>query len=173
MVFDSLTFGNYGLTTYQSRIDDGPERRAGSNFCIIDSDLVVLCKSSGSEVEHVMSLVRRELERVVTNGAAAVVPVDTDTVLRIMPMHGDLANAFAVLVEGRRGRNQLMEAATRYHLTRRETEVLGLLLAHRSNNEIARALSIAGSTVSDHLKSLFRKTDSKRRTELVTKFFLI
>jgi DNA-binding CsgD family transcriptional regulator len=60
----------------------------------------------------------------------------------------------------------------RYQLTARETEVLRLILAHRTNNEIAEALCIAEGTVSDHLKSLFRKTDSKRRTELLTKFLI-
>jgi DNA-binding CsgD family transcriptional regulator len=152
---------------------DGPERRSGPAFCIIDADLNVLCKSSGSEVEHLMALVRHEIERVVADGAAAVVAVDTDTLLRMMPLNGDPTNAFAVVVEGRRGRSRLVEAATRYRLTRRETEVLRLLLAHRTNNEIAQELCIAEGTVSDHLKSLFRKTDSKRRTELLTKLFLI
>jgi hypothetical protein len=81
----------------------GFERRSGPNFCVIDSHLNVLCKSSGSEVEHLMGLVSREIERVVADGAAAVVPIDSETVLRMMPLHGDPANAFAVVVEGRRG----------------------------------------------------------------------
>jgi DNA-binding CsgD family transcriptional regulator len=152
---------------------DGPQRRSDPAFCIIDVDLNVLCKSTGAEVEHLMSVVRSELKRVVAAGAAAVIPVDHGTMLRLMPLNGEPTNAFAVVVEGRRGRSRLMEAATLYRLTRRETEVLRLLLAHRTNNEIAHELCIAEGTVSDHLKSLFRKTDSKRRTELLTKLFLI
>jgi DNA-binding CsgD family transcriptional regulator len=153
--------------------DDGAERRSGTNFCIIDSQLNVLCKSSGSEVVHLMGLVRDAVACAVAEGAAAVVPVDAHTVLRMMPLQGDPVNSFAVVVEGRRGRSQLADAATRYQLTRRETEVLRLLLAHRTNNQISEALCIAEGTVSDHVKSLFRKTDSNRRTELLTKLFLI
>lgn len=152
---------------------DGPGRRSGFNFCIIDAQLNVLCKSSGSEVQRLMTAVSDVVARVVADGAAAVVPVDENTMLRMMPLQGDPANAFAVVVEGRRGQSRLMAGASRYHLTRRETEVLRLLLAHKTNSEIAQTLCIADSTVSDHLKSLFRKTDSKRRTELLTKLFLI
>lgn len=151
---------------------DGSERRSDPNFCIIDADLNVLCKSPGSQVEHLMRRVCQVIEGVVADGAATVVPVDTDTVLRIMPLLGNPTAAFVVVVEGRRGQRGLMEAARRYQLTARETEVLRLILAHRTNNEIAEALFISEGTVSDHLKSLFRKTDSKRRTELLTKFLI-
>lgn len=151
---------------------EGLERRSGPDFCIIDSNLKVLCKSAGSEVEHMMSLVTPEIERAVADGAAAVLQVDTGTLLRMMPLQGDPATAFAVVVEGRRGRSQLREAATRYRLTPRETEVLRLLVANQTTREIAEALHIAEGTASDHVKSLFRKTESKRRTELLTKLFL-
>ena len=152
---------------------DGSGRRSGFNFCIIDAQLNVLCKSSGSEADRLMAGVADVVARVVADGAAAVVPVDENTILRMMPLQGDPASAFAVVVEGRRGQIGLMAAASRYNITRRETEVLRLLRAHKTNSEIAEALCIAESTVSDHLKSLFRKTDSKRRTELLTKLFLI
>ena len=153
---------------------NGPEHRSSSSFFIIDADLKVLCKSSGSEVEHLMGLASDAIARVVADGKAAVVPVEGDTVLRMMPVHGDPVTAFAVVIEGRRrGRNRLTEAANRYNLTRRETEVLRSLLIHRTSSEIAEALCIAESTVSDHVKSLFRKTDCKRRAELLTKLFLL
>lgn len=150
---------------------DEPERRSGVNVCVIDSDLKVLYKSSGSEVEPLMGSIRGLIERVVADEAAAVAQVDANTVLRMMPLQGHPPHTFAVVLEGRRGSNRLMEVATRYHLTRRETEVLRLLLDHQSTKEIAERLCIAESTVADHFKSLFRKTDSKRRTELVTKIF--
>jgi DNA-binding CsgD family transcriptional regulator len=151
---------------------DGHGRRHDPAFCIIDPELNVLCKSAGSEAEHLVQKARDRVEAVVAGGEAAVIEVDAETLLRILPLKGDPANAFAVVVEGRRGLSRLVDAATRYRLTRRETEVLRLILANQTNGEIARELCIAETTVSDHLKSLFRKTGCKRRTELLTKLFL-
>jgi DNA-binding CsgD family transcriptional regulator len=151
---------------------DGSQRRSPSSFCIIDSNLNVLSKSSGSDVEHLIGLVRHVVERVVADGVAAVVPLDSNTVLRMTPLHGDPANAFSVQVEGRRGGSRLMDAASRYRLTPRESEVLRLALAYRTNKEISAELCIAESTVSEHFSSLFRKTDSKRRAELLIKALL-
>jgi hypothetical protein len=84
----------------------GPERRSGTNFCIIDAELKVLCKSSGSQVGELMALARHDVRRAVAAGMPAVVAVDADTVLRIMPLDGDPTNAFAVVVEGRRARSR-------------------------------------------------------------------
>jgi DNA-binding CsgD family transcriptional regulator len=72
-----------------------------------------------------------------------------------------------------RARGSLTAAALHFGLTPRETDVLRSVVANRTNAEIARELHIAESTVSDHVKALFRKTGANKRTELLTKLFLI
>ncbi len=47
----------------------------------------------------------------------------------------------------------------------REREVLEHLTIGRSNKVIARLMTIAESTVQDHVKSIFRKTGMKNRTQ--------
>ncbi|MGW0203462.1 LuxR C-terminal-related transcriptional regulator [Nonomuraea sp. NPDC003201] len=52
-------------------------------------------------------------------------------------------------------------------LTRREREIVQLIEQGLSNKEIARTLSIALSTVKNHIHSLLRKLEVKRRTDAV------
>jgi DNA-binding CsgD family transcriptional regulator len=54
-------------------------------------------------------------------------------------------------------------------LTKREQQVVAILLEGRSNKEIARRLGIAEGTVKWHLHSIFRKTGVFRRAALVAK----
>jgi ATP/maltotriose-dependent transcriptional regulator MalT len=48
-------------------------------------------------------------------------------------------------------------------LTRRETEVLSLLVQHRSNKEIAQALFISELTVKSHTGNIYEKLGVKGR----------
>ena len=50
-------------------------------------------------------------------------------------------------------------------LTPRELEVLALVVAGRSNRQIARALVISDRTVARHLSNIFTKIDVGSRTE--------
>lgn len=52
-------------------------------------------------------------------------------------------------------------------LSRRETEVLGLLAAGKSNKEIGSSLFISETTVKSHLKRLFAKLNVMSRTEAI------
>ncbi len=52
-------------------------------------------------------------------------------------------------------------------LTRRERQVLSLLIEGQSNKEIARKLGLQEITVAFHLKGLFRKLNASTRTEVV------
>ena len=52
-------------------------------------------------------------------------------------------------------------------LTRREREVLGLLVQGLSNRRIARALCISEATVKNHLHAIFLKLDVTDRTQAI------
>jgi LuxR family maltose regulon positive regulatory protein len=54
-------------------------------------------------------------------------------------------------------------------LSAREVEVLGLIAAGRSNQEISAALFLALNTVKRHVYNLFTKLDVKNRTQAVTR----
>jgi DNA-binding CsgD family transcriptional regulator len=56
----------------------------------------------------------------------------------------------------------------RYGVSPREREVIGLLLEGRGTSEMASRLSISEHTVRDHLKSLYRKTGTRSRSELIS-----
>lgn len=63
-------------------------------------------------------------------------------------------------------RPQLESAA----LTRRETEILGLIEQGLSNKEIARELQIGGATVKNHVHSVLTKLSVRRRGEAAAQF---
>ncbi len=62
--------------------------------------------------------------------------------------------------------------AMQHDLSAREQEVLQLLLAKRSNGEIAEALFVSESTVKYHVHNLLQKTGCKSRNDMQKKFAL-
>jgi two-component system, NarL family, response regulator LiaR len=54
-------------------------------------------------------------------------------------------------------------------LSKRELEILGLLAAGYSNQEIAAKIFVSLSTVKTHIQNLFEKLDVKRRLQAVEK----
>jgi DNA-binding CsgD family transcriptional regulator len=57
------------------------------------------------------------------------------------------------------------ETATRFALSPRETEVLALIVAGKTNDEIAKALFVSLSTIKTHIASIFAKTGARNRLE--------
>ena len=57
--------------------------------------------------------------------------------------------------------------ARAYDLTRREEEILALLLQGRTRSEIARELFVSGDTVKTHIRNLYRKTGVAGKYQLV------
>lgn len=66
--------------------------------------------------------------------------------------------------------DQLESFRTQYELTDRETEILQLVLAGKSNQEISDELFITVGTVKAHIHSIFGKLDVSRRSQLMTRF---
>ena len=61
------------------------------------------------------------------------------------------------------------QASDRARLSRRELEVVGLVIEGRSNDEVAAALGIGAKTVETHLARLFERFGIASRTELATR----
>ena len=56
-------------------------------------------------------------------------------------------------------------------LTRRQTQVLGLVIEGLSNKEIAAALGCVEGTIELHLTAMFRKAGLQGRTRLMAAYF--
>jgi len=61
-------------------------------------------------------------------------------------------------------------ALDHYGITPREREIIDLIGAGRTNQEIADSLFISLATVKDHNHNIFRKTGVRNRVELVNLF---
>lgn len=77
-------------------------------------------------------------------------------------------------VEGYRASEDSLEArcarvARERDLTRREEEILVLLLQGRTRSEIARELYVSGDTVKTHIRNLYRKLGVAGKGDLVDK----
>jgi DNA-binding CsgD family transcriptional regulator len=86
-------------------------------------------------------------------------------------LEGGASGRVAVVVEPARPRDVAPLLAAAYGLTRRERAVLGQVLHGRPTNEIAARLFVTPYTVQDHLKSIFAKTGTGSRSELVARLF--
>jgi len=71
-----------------------------------------------------------------------------------------------------RRESERQDIAAKYELTERELDVLELVLRGSSNKAIATDLALGEATVKTHLIRIFRKTDVKKRSELVAKILL-
>jgi DNA-binding CsgD family transcriptional regulator len=109
----------------------------------------------------------RKLMEAAPEGEGSSIGVDGNTVVRLLEWQGEIAKLRCVIVEEIRMRDPLQEAALRFGITRRETEVLRLVLLGASTAAIARRLQIAETTAYDHVKHIAIKTASGGRREIV------
>jgi len=63
----------------------------------------------------------------------------------------------------------LENVGRRFHLSRRELDVVGLLLNGYTNKEIANALSISDETVKCYLTAIRRKMEVSNRTQIISR----
>ncbi|HTV73571.1 MAG TPA: helix-turn-helix transcriptional regulator [Candidatus Acidoferrales bacterium] len=97
--------------------------------------------------------------------------LDDYRVLRVVRVVGDDGTMFILNVEEDRNCTSLVRAARRHQLTRRETEVLALILDGSSAGEIATALAISEHTVQGYFKRLLFKTGARNRVSMVAGIF--
>jgi DNA-binding CsgD family transcriptional regulator len=90
-------------------------------------------------------------------------------VVRTQPLSGPMGLFIGVRIDRFRPPSSLIDAATRFHISPREVQVLALLLDGAHLNEIGRHLHITSSTVQDHIRSMVEKTGSQNRSELIAR----
>lgn len=100
------------------------------------------------------------------SGIARPVPF---LVVRTRPMSGPAGLFIGVRVDRFQPANSLTAAASRFHISPREVQVLALLLDGNHLDQIAKQLYIASSTVQDHIKNMLDKTGSRNRSELIAR----
>ncbi|MGZ3498728.1 MAG: LuxR C-terminal-related transcriptional regulator [Vulcanimicrobiaceae bacterium] len=170
-----------------SRDVDVLRRRVGPALFIVDRSLRVLfyredpherrrdCQIR-DEDPQLPSPIRRTLEELIRRRATESI---TDTmmsaaanasiIVRAIWLSGGASPLIAVMVERFQSRNYIRSAANTHNLSPRECEVLQLVVQGAKNSEIAERLFIARSTAIFHVRRLLCKTNSRNRTELLSK----
>lgn len=88
--------------------------------------------------------------------------------VRLLPLDG--RDGWSALVLERLCTREHLDAASRrFGLSRREIDVVRLLLAGDSASEVAQRLGIAEYTVGDYIKRIFVKTRVRNRSEMIAK----
>ena len=157
-------------------------------FYVLDSDLQIVLAWSSEEQRRIaltglhtriaerLSIVLEETVRELTAawsdesvkqpGIAHPVPF---LVVRTQPMSGPAGLFIGVRIDRFQPPNSLTGAATRFHISPRDVQVLALLLDGNHLDQIAKQLHITSSTVQDHIKSMLDKTESRNRSELIAR----
>jgi DNA-binding CsgD family transcriptional regulator len=84
---------------------------------------------------------------------------------------GEPGDHYGVVVQPSRPAEIATIIGAAHRLTPRESDVVVLVAAGRTNREIAQSLALSPHTVSDHLKSIFTKLDVASRGEMTSKLF--
>lgn len=123
-------------------------------------------------VEDAVRSLQERSQRQVRRDDGALSLMDGSNIIRISPVHGGIGTYTAVYVEQFRYRDDLRKIVKKYRITRRETQILRLLIAGKTTSELSDYLAIAVSTVVQHIKTMMSKTNSRTRTELLGKVML-
>lgn len=99
---------------------------------------------------------------------ATIMPIPS-LIVHVSRVHGGGSTFLALLIEKEKRRAPLSSASRKFSFTKREREVLRLILRGMHAADIAKELSISQTTVSGYFKGLMRKTESKSRSEMVAK----
>jgi DNA-binding NarL/FixJ family response regulator len=147
--------------------------RTAALLVVVDLDLRPLGASNATALAIVTSAgfdLTVAVQRCHHLARQAIHVTDNDFVLRLIPLTGGDIPIVGIQIETYRRHTSYADAAKTYRITKREMEILQLVLTGASNAQIAQALYIAPSTVADHVKSLMKKTKTTKRTALMSKF---
>jgi DNA-binding NarL/FixJ family response regulator len=150
------------------------QRRAPQFFIVERFGAIKFCSADLRDtqlLERSRRLVASALLREGSLGEETFERLDARIMLRVVPLSSESADCYAVFVEHVIGRNAIERTVRQYNISRREAEVLELLVNGSTTAQIAERLCISEGTVGDHVKSLFRKTKANKRSELVSKVF--
>jgi len=100
---------------------------------------------------------------------AQIVMREGGRTLRLLQLASSDGTLFGLVMEADRDEAAIARAVSRYQLTRRQTEVLVLVLGGASASDIARSLVISEYTAQGYVKGLLAKTDSRNRAAMVAK----
>jgi DNA-binding CsgD family transcriptional regulator len=143
--FDSIDSHEHDLRMLLS--DDRSKLR--SNVADVTRSLIDHCLHSGERHSRIAFLDAQRSVRVTRLNGTGDCPL------------------FALQLEFFRGGDSLSRAARKFMLTRREIDVLAMVLEGANATEIAQALKIAETTVQGYYKRLLSKTQSRNRPAMV------
>lgn len=96
--------------------------------------------------------------------------VMADLILHVSQLQG-VQTLYVLSVEPKVFRDHRRRASLKFALSKREEEVLALIISGGRAADIADALSISVATVNGHFRNLMRKMGVRNRFELVAKAF--
>jgi DNA-binding CsgD family transcriptional regulator len=153
--------------------------RESPPFFVTDDRLNVIFRSDDavsdpSGLPPAIDVVARRLTKrlAVSNEASLLGFLSSSEVIRVARLDaGNGARHFAVVLERFAARSSLSRAAKRFALSRREKEVLAVLMRGEGTPTIARSLRIGTSTVNEHLRRIGQKMHVTRRSEIIATVF--
>lgn len=123
-----------------------------------------------SALERIVRELARELDEAPPGERVAVAQPAPFMSVRAEPLHGRCSEQYiAVHMKAFGERDALRGAAKEFHISPREMETLLLLMDGLTVSEMGERLSIATSTIQDHIKSLLDKTQSTNRAAMVAR----
>jgi DNA-binding CsgD family transcriptional regulator len=161
--------------------DDGPE----TGFLVVgDDDTVELANDGAARwIDElttdptrlpvaIRAVVAQTRRAATAGGALATARVHTRAGRWVMVRGSLVGDRIGVLLEAARPAELAAAIADTHGLTERERAITGLVAHGLSTNEIADRMQLSAYTVQDHLKSIFEKTGTGSRGELVARLFL-
>ncbi len=123
--------------------------------------------------EPIENVVRNLTENSLTdeNAVGETAVLVTGLIVRTSVLVGPSGTCIAVSLERLQSRDPLRSAAHRYHLSKREREVLELMLEGLEAREIGERLNIAESTVCEYFKHLYAKIGVNKRSAMLARVF--
>jgi DNA-binding CsgD family transcriptional regulator len=151
------------------------ELRESPRFVICDETMRVVCASPDFNPELLADHALESLEWSCRESRRSKTVMfeahNGQSVMRIVPLSGKNAGYVALFIENLGRRGAIPAVTKNFGLTRREAEVLPLILRGATNSGIADTLCVAESTIGDHVKNIMRKMNTTRRIGILHKTF--